>query len=484
MSSLSDALGVRTGDVVAFVGAGGKTSAMMRLARELACQGRTVVVTTTTHIWEPVFGQVAAIVLEPDSANLLKQLPDLLRRFGVLAVASGYAKPAAGELYRKLAGLSPSLVDEIAALPGVDNVLVEADGARGGSLKAPAEHEPVVPSSTTLLAPVAAVDALGLPLAEPTVHRPDVFAALSGLRQGDSITPLAVAAVLAHPRGGLKRRPDGARVVPLLNKVEGPIRERLALQTTRLLLRWTSIHHVVLGSVGAGGDPAAMLAVQRRESITSDSTPTGPWVAAVVLAAGPSRRFGGPKQLLLVAGQPMLARVTAAVLASRADEVLVVVGSWAEDTVRALAGLPVRTVLNAEWEEGMSSSMRVGLGQVSPAADAVLFVLADQINLTPEEVDAVIGAYGIALAERASASRIVAPVHGGKRGNPVLFDRSLFQELREVEGDQGGRGVMRQHPDLVLEVEVPTDGVLKDVDTPQDVPSWAGRKADSGLGNL
>jgi molybdenum cofactor cytidylyltransferase len=190
-----------------------------------------------------------------------------------------------------------------------------------------------------------------------------------------------------------------------------------------------------------------------------------------VLAAGASRRFGSPKQLLLVNGQSMVARVTAAVLASQADEVLVVVGSRAEETEHALADLPVRTVLNAGWEEGMASSMRVGLGRVSPAADAVLNVLADQVYLTTGDVDAIIGAYALAVAESPSLPRIVAPVHGGKRGNPVLFGRSLFQELVAVQGDHGGREILKRHPDFVLDVEVPTDGVLKDVDTPRDVPA-------------
>ena len=479
MSNLAEALDVRTGDVVAFVGAGGKTSAMMRLARELASQGRTVVVTTTTHIWEPVFGQVAAIVLEPDSATILRQLPDLLRRFGALAVASGYAEAAAGEPYRKLAALSPALVNEIAALPGVDNVLVEADGARGRSLKAPAEYEPVVPSGATLLVPVAAVDALGLPLAEPTVHRPELAAELTGLRLGDPITPLAVVVVLASERGGLKGRPTAARVVPLLNKVENASREEGALQVARLLLRWPAIDHVVLGAVGPAGGPAAIQAIRRRDDVSQSAVLAGPRVAAVLLAAGASRRFGSPKQLLPVAGRAMVARVTAAVLASQADEVLVVVGSRAEETVQALAGLPVRTVLNPEWEAGMASSMRVGLSQVSPAMDAVLFVLADQVNLTTGEVDAVISAYAMALAESPPTSRIVAPVHGGKRGNPVLFERSLFPELMAVKGDQGGRELMKRHPGFVLEVEVPTHGILNDVDTPQDVPSWANGPASA-----
>jgi molybdenum cofactor cytidylyltransferase len=469
MSMLTEALGVRPGDVVSFVGAGGKTSAMMRLARELGSQGRTAVVTTTTHIWEPLFGQVAAIVVEPDGAALLRQLPGLLRRFGVVAVASGCSESSPGEPYRKLAGLPPALVDEIASLPGVDNVLVEADGARGRSLKAPADHEPVVPLCTTLLVPVAALDAVGRPLAEPTVHRPDLVAELSGLRPGALITPQTMAAVLAHPRGGLKGRPNGARVVPLLNKLEDAAQERLALQAARLLLRWTAIDHVVLGAVGAGRGPAGARAVSRREPLAGQSGAAGPRVAAIVLAAGASRRFGSPKQLLMVAGRPMVAQVTAAVLASRADEVVVVVGSRAEQIVQALAGLPVRTVPNRTWEEGISSSMRAGLSALPPDIDAVLFVLADQIRLTPDEVDVVIGAYSQAIATQSPPPRIAVPVHAGQRGNPVLFDHSLFPELMEVRGDQGGRGIMDRHPSMVLEVQLPTDGIVKDVDTPQDV---------------
>ena len=87
--------------------------------------------------------------------------------------------------YRKLQGLDPDLVGRIAALPGVDNVLVEADGAKGRSLKAPAGHEPVVPGSTTLLVPVAAADVVGRPLDDTMVHRPELVAGLTGLELGE-----------------------------------------------------------------------------------------------------------------------------------------------------------------------------------------------------------------------------------------------------------------------------------------------------------
>ncbi|MBC7223081.1 MAG: putative selenium-dependent hydroxylase accessory protein YqeC, partial [Anaerolineae bacterium] len=122
-----------------------------------------------------------------------------------------------GRFHRhKVRGLSPQEVDALArAWPGV-LFLVEADGARHRWLKAPAPHEPQVPGSTAHFLPVAAADAVGRPLTEEVVHRPERAAALLGVGPGARLTPPMVAALLAHPQGGLRGAPPGAKVVPVL----------------------------------------------------------------------------------------------------------------------------------------------------------------------------------------------------------------------------------------------------------------------------
>src|SRR4030042_4535629 len=166
---LSRALEVNRKDVVSLVGAGGKTTTMFRLADELAAEGWKVIGTTTTMIWHE--DRCESVVLEPDATRLLEKVRAELTRHNRITVAVGL-----DEAQGKLIGVEPALVDALIALPEVDIVIVEADGAKGRSLKAPAAHEPVIPSSTSVLTPVAAVDALGQPLGERTVQRPESVA--------------------------------------------------------------------------------------------------------------------------------------------------------------------------------------------------------------------------------------------------------------------------------------------------------------------
>jgi molybdenum cofactor cytidylyltransferase len=189
---------------------------------------------------------------------------------------------------------------------------------------------------------------------------------------------------------------------------------------------------------------------------------TRPPVGAVILAAGGSSRMGEPKQLLAIAGQPMVRRVTQTVCAAGLEQVVVVVGADAVRVEDALKGLPVQVVANYRWAEGMSTSLAAGLGALGPDVQAALVVLADQPGLTAELLRS--------LSDRYQATRapIVAPFFRGRRGNPVLFDRALFAELQAVEGDQGGRALLTRYRDSVVGVAVDDAAVLIDVDTRQD----------------
>ena len=439
---LSRALDIGKGDVITLVGAGGKTTAMYRLAQELADLGWRVVTTTTTLIRPPTPAQSEHVILNPDPDGLLRQLQEALKSHRRVTIATGRIADEKG----KLRGLPPDLVAPILALPDVDTVIVEGDGARGRSLKAPAPHEPVVPSATTILVPVAAADALGKPLSQEMAHRPERAAALAGLAPGDGITPKVMATVLAHPQGGLKGAPPGARVLPLLNKVEDEEALAGAREVARLLLETSAIERVLLAAV-ATDDPVKEV-----------------WgrVTAVVLAAGGSQRFGQPKQLIPWGGKTMVEHVVDVLLASPVDEVIVVLGCQAEAVGAALGARPVRIVVNEEWDRGLSTSVRAGLGAASPNAMAALFVLADQPGLTPELVGRLVERH------RRTLSPIVAPVYEGWRGNPVLFDQVLFPELAALEGDVGGRVLIKRYPQQVEKVEVGCGEILLDVDTPED----------------
>lgn len=186
-------------------------------------------------------------------------------------------------------------------------------------------------------------------------------------------------------------------------------------------------------------------------------------VAAIVLAAGSSSRMGQPKALLPLLGKPLLVHSLDTLRASPVDEIVLVVGAEANRIRGAVTLEKIRVIVNSEYASGMSSSIRAGCRAVSPSAGAFLIVLADQPLVAVATVDALVSRY------RVARPRILVPTYRGVRGNPVLLDRSLSQEIEAVRGDIGCRGVVAAHAAEVLEVPVDDPGILLDVDTPEDL---------------
>ena len=185
-------------------------------------------------------------------------------------------------------------------------------------------------------------------------------------------------------------------------------------------------------------------------------------LSAVVLAAGRSSRLGRPKLVLKVGGEPILGMVLKALRESSVNEVVVVLGGDAGAIRSAVKFEQEKIVSNPGYESGMSSSLKLGLVRASEAADAVVIVLGDQPFLSAHTVDKLADGF------RRAGARIVVPVFHGRRGNPVLFAKSMFNELMEINGDFGAKSVVSAHADEVLEVDVRDPGVLFDVDTPSD----------------
>ena len=185
-------------------------------------------------------------------------------------------------------------------------------------------------------------------------------------------------------------------------------------------------------------------------------------IAVIVLAAGASTRMGRQKLTLPLAdGRPLVRAAVEQVLAADLDDVVVVLGREAEAVASALRGLPIRTVVNPRYAEGQSTSLRAGLDALAQDTEAAVVALGDQPLPDPRMLRQLVEAF------RTSGRPIVAPLYRDGRGNPVLFASSVFDELRRVEGDRGGRPVVARDPERVA--EVPVDAPMPaDIDTPED----------------
>ncbi|MDP6389315.1 MAG: molybdopterin-binding/glycosyltransferase family 2 protein [Alphaproteobacteria bacterium] len=188
-----------------------------------------------------------------------------------------------------------------------------------------------------------------------------------------------------------------------------------------------------------------------------------PRIAALILAAGQSRRMGRINKLLEdIDGAPMVARAVDAVISSRTAPVFVVVGHEADRVRGALAGRDVVFVDNPAYAEGLSTSLKHGVAALPEDADGVLVCLGDMPRIAAAEIDALIDAFDPIVGRS-----ICVPTFDGKRGNPVLLGHRFFAEIQEISGDVGARQLIGAYPDLIVEVAMDGDGVLVDIDTPQ-----------------
>jgi molybdenum cofactor cytidylyltransferase len=191
-----------------------------------------------------------------------------------------------------------------------------------------------------------------------------------------------------------------------------------------------------------------------------------PVVAAVVLAAGRSRRMAPHNKLLVPdsGGKPMIARVVDNVLSSNARPVIVVTGHQAELVEQALVGRPVRFVHASDYAEGLSASLKAGIAAVPVECAAALVCLGDMPLVTGRMIDRLLAAY-----DPDEGRLIVLPTFRGKQGNPMLWDRRFFAEILEISGDSGARHLLGRHMEGLAEVEMADEAVLRDFDTPESL---------------
>ncbi len=448
--TLARALRMDPAGCVAFIGAGGKTTAMFKLARELPA----AIVTATTHlgVWQTSLAD-RHIATDEDAIETIADFQGVLL---VTGEADGErTKPISEKLLHRLHQHCKAR-----SIP----LLIEADGSRQKPLKAWAEHEPPIPAFADLVVHTAGMSGLGKPLREEIVHRAEKFSELSGLGFGETLTPEAIASVLTHPEGGLKNIPATARRVVLLNQADTPSLQSAAQTLTSSLL--PAYQAVLISSL-------------LHHQIYAVHEP----IAGIVLAAGESKRFGKPKQLLEWKGQPFVRAAAQTALRAGLSPVVVVTGANAEAVEAAVRDLDVVIVRNDDWHSGQASSLREGIRFLTAppslrdnslksfgfGGDArraegggvggAVFLLCDQPQVTATVIQALREKHAEGLYP------IVAPMIVDRRGNPVLFDRSLFPDLTAIEGDTGGRAIFHKY--RVEYLPWHDDGLLLDVDTPE-----------------
>jgi molybdenum cofactor cytidylyltransferase len=181
----------------------------------------------------------------------------------------------------------------------------------------------------------------------------------------------------------------------------------------------------------------------------------------VVLAAGASRRFGSPKQLVRIDGRPLLHSAVARAVAVGGHAVTVVLGSGAAELAGLLRHSPASVLVNRNWAEGIGSSLRAAVGNLPGSCDGVLVVLADQVAVTPEDLQR------LAAAWRQRPESIIAATYAGIVGVPAVFPRWCFAALAGLRGDEGARLLLRRFTDHVVRLPLPNAEI--DIDVPEDL---------------
>jgi molybdenum cofactor cytidylyltransferase len=434
---LKQAIRAESFAAVALVGAGGKTTALFQLARQFESR---VLVSTSTHLAvDQVFLADKQIILNERS------LPDNFRdqlNANIILITGHTGSDD------RVQGLSTNQLQALYefALHEQISLLVEADGSKRLPLKAPAEHEPAIPPWANIVVVCAGLQGLGKPLTHEYIHRPEIFARISGAVIGESVSTAHISAVLKSREGGLKNIPAHARKIAVINQADSP-----ELQTQAQVLAKNLLPDYDSALVASLNNPALEVMSVHEQT------------AGIILAAGGSVRFGQPKILLDWQGVPFIRREAETALAAGLSPVIVVLGAVIDPAIEALRGLPVQLMINNNWRDGQGYSVRSGITALPSTSGGAVFLLGDQPQVTEEVLAALIEEHQRSLAS------IVAPQVKGQRANPVLFDRVTFPDLLQLEGDTGGRSLFSRYPVKLLDWA--DERLTMDVDTMDDYQS-------------
>lgn len=411
--------------VISFVGAGGKTSCILELADDWAAGGKSILVTTTVHMERPkLLGRTGWIDQPTEKIRKALEIP------GVVIAGSGSETP------QKIRGLSEKVYGQAASQ--AQAVLIEADGSRKFPVKVPGKNEPVIREDTTHILILAGASALGRAL-DQVCHRLEYAKKILG-QQDRILTAETLAELLekgyVEP---LKEQYPGRKFAVILNQqefLEEPEKVRAAIEAQMSV-------------------PVFLHSREKKERR----------IHMILLAAGFSRRFGENKLLYPIKGRPMylwtMERLKEIQKEGLADSLVVV--SQYDEILKEAGWQGIYGVKNPHSERGISSSLQIGLeASISfsheDTEDYYMFFVADQPSLRRETVENFLADF------EKSGKKIGCMSYRKTPGNPVIFHERFVPELMELQGDTGGKRVLKKHLEEVFFYEVQDPGELEDWD--------------------
>ncbi|MEH6726549.1 MAG: NTP transferase domain-containing protein, partial [Hyphomicrobiales bacterium] len=231
-----------------------------------------------------------------------------------------------------------------------------------------------------------------------------------------------------------------------------------------------------IAAMGVGGLLMEIVSRPQPRELETVAVNKPPKIAALLLAAGQSKRMGPNNKLIAeVDGKPLIRHVADAAIGALGEDLTIVTGAQPEQVVAALDGLPVQTIFNPDFDQGLSTSLRAGiqaLARRDTKPDGVLVLLGDMPRISQEIVKQLVAAF-----DPEKGRQIIVPTDAGKRGNPVLWSTRFLDALTGIQGDTGARHLIGEYAEFVYEVEVGRAASF-DLDTPDQMKQAGGRFTD------
>lgn len=451
MSNANKIFAISKGDVISFVGAGGKTSLINSLAVSIR-RHFSIAITTTTHMYPVSDKRFQNHLFNNDnSLTTLNNLKDGNRIPVFFSSLDSESK-----------GLPPASKDfqNITAL--FDVVLIEADGARGKLLKFPRPHEPVVPDFSKKVVLVVGLDILGKKISDNLVFHPELFKD-KGWNPETIVTWQILRDVLYSPDSYLDKL-QGKDIFLALNKSDSI--DELTKQYARLMYH-ENIKSIILSSTKSDK--------LKLEQVDNSEIP----LVGILLAAGQSVRYGSPKLTDTFQSKPLFLHSLKSSNESNLDKLIVVTGEMNNELMKLSHKIPnsrAEFVRNPTPSKGISSSIKIALNKIIQKypGSAVMIMLADMPCITSDLINKVLEAF------RNSATPITAPFidgpperpdlpgRAGRNAHPVIFHPLMFPELLKLEGDHGGKEIIMSHLDMVKKIKLTSPSSQLDIDTVLD----------------